>query len=95
MSDKIDHAILGAKAYFDLNFLKRLETCRKLEYRNTPRADLLYSSAQILKSKRLHSKISFALKLLEPCIVDVSDSINAEQSRQQFYYNKRSKTLNL
>ena len=25
--------------------------------------------------------------------VDVSDSINAEQSRQQFYYNKRSKSL--
>ena len=52
-----------------------------LEYRNTPRADLLYSPAQILMSKRLRSKISCALKLLEPCIVDVSDSINAEQSR--------------
>ena len=31
MSDKINHAILGAKACFDLNFLKRVETCHKLE----------------------------------------------------------------
>ena len=64
-----------------------------LEYRNTPRADLLYSPAQILISKRLRSKIPCALKLLESCIVDVSDSINAEESHQQFYYNKRSKPL--
>ena len=31
VSDKIDHAILGAKACFDLNFLKRVETCHKRE----------------------------------------------------------------
>ena len=62
-----------------------------LEYRNTPRADLLYFSAEILTSKRLRSKIPCAVKLLKPCNVD--DSINAEQSRQKFYYNKRSKTF--
>ena len=31
VSDKIDHAILGEKAGFDLNFLKRVEACHKLE----------------------------------------------------------------
>ena len=35
VSDKIDRAILGAKACFDLNFLKRVETCHKLKL-NTP-----------------------------------------------------------
>ena len=31
VSDKIDYAILGAKACFDLNFLKRVEACHKFE----------------------------------------------------------------
>ena len=31
VSDKIDHAILGAKACFDLNFFKKVEACHKLD----------------------------------------------------------------
>ena len=64
-----------------------------LEFRNTPVSGLSYSPAQILMSKRLRSKIPCALKLLEPCVVDISDSLNVIQSRQQYYYNRGTKPL--
>ena len=66
-----------------------------LEYRNSPVAGLPYSPAQILMSKRLRSKIPCALNLLEPCIVNVTNSLNASQSRQQYYYNRGTKALPL
>ena len=46
-------------------------------------------------SKRLRSKIPCALSLLEPCIVNVTNSLNALQSRQQYYYNRGTKALPL
>ena len=64
-----------------------------LEFRNTPVSGLSYSPAQILMSKRLRSKLPCAGKLLEPCVVDITDSLSAVQSRQQYYYNRGTKPL--
>ena len=64
-----------------------------LEFRNTPVSGLQYSPAQILMSKRLRSKLPCARKLLEPCAVDITDSLSAVQSRQQYYYNRGTKPL--
>ena len=36
-----------------------------------------------------------ARKLLEPCVVDITDSLSAVQSRQQYYYNRGAKPLSL
>jgi len=64
-----------------------------LEYRNTPVAGLPYSPAQILMSKRLRSKVPCAVHLLEPSVVDICDSLNKLQSRQEFYYNRGTQPL--
>ena len=44
-----------------------------LEFRNTSVSGLSYSPPLILMSKRLPSKLPCAGKLLEPCVVDVTD----------------------
>ena len=62
-----------------------------LEFRNTPVSGLPYSTAQILMSKRLRSKIPCALSLLEPFVVNVDDSLIAVQTRQERYYNRGTK----
>ena len=110
VSDKIDHAILGAKACFDLNFLKRVETCHKLElktplllpdicnvYANLFTVYGLYEKEYDLKIKsnvqeivqgphkvpyELQPKLKKYLQILKEndIIVDVSGSVNAEQS---------------
>ena len=64
-----------------------------LEFRNTPVCGLPYSPAQIFMSKRLHSKLPCARKLLEPCVVDITDPLSSVQSRQQYYYNRGTKPL--
>jgi len=66
-----------------------------LKFRNTPVSGLSYSPAQILMSKRLRTKIPCALKLLEPCVVDISDNLTILQSRQQYYYNRGTKPLDI
>ena len=44
-------------------------------------------------SKRLRGKIPFALNLLKPCVVHISESFSAAQYRQQVYYNRGTKPL--
>ena len=51
-----------------------------LEFRNTSISGLPYSPALILMSKRLRSKLPCDCKLLEPCVVDVTDFLCAVQS---------------
>ena len=94
VSDKIDHAIFGAKACFDLNFLKRVETCHKHELK-TPLLlpDICNVCCKFQNEHQRKPMISHEIPNERFYKVDVSDSINAEQSRQQFYYNKRSKKL--
>ena len=57
MSDKIDHAILGGKACFDLNFLKRVEACHKLALK-TPLLlpDICNVYADLFKGYGLYEK---------------------------------------
>ena len=94
VSDKINHAILGAKACFDLNFLKRVETCHRLELK-TPLLlpDICNVCCKFQNEHQREPMISHEIPNERLYKVDVSDSMNAEQSRQPFYYNKRSKTL--
>ena len=94
VSDKIDHAILGAKACFDLNFLKRVETCHKLELKMPLLLpDICNVCYKFQNEYQREPMIFHEIPSEQFYKVDVSDSINAEQSRQQFYYNKRRKTL--
>ena len=94
MSDKIDHAILGAKACFDLNFLKRVEACHKLELKMPLLLPDICNVCYKFQNEHQREPMIFHEIPSERFYkVDVSDSINAEQSRQQFYYNKRRKTL--
>ena len=57
------------------------------EFPNTSVFNLQYSPPLILMSKRLPSKLLCAGKLLELCVVDVTDFLCAVQSHQQYYYN--------
>ena len=95
VSDKIYHAILGAKACFDLKLKKkRVETCHKLELK-TPLLlpDICNVCCKFQNQHQCEPMISHEIPNERFHKVDVSDSINAEQSRQQFYYNKCSKPL--
>ena len=67
-----------------------------LDYRNTPRSDLLGSPAQRLMGRRTKTLLPTSSKLLEPKIIKtkvVRLKLQEDKQRQKLYYDKHAKQL--
>ena len=67
-----------------------------LDYRNTPRSDLLGSPAQRLMGRRTKTLLPTSSKLLEPKVIKtkvVRSELQVEKQRQKEYYDRNAKQL--
>ena len=67
-----------------------------LDYRNTPKSDLLGSPAQRLMGRRTKTLLPTSSKLLEPKVIKtkvVRSELHKEKQQQKHYYDRRAKQL--
>ena len=64
-----------------------------LEYRNTPVAGALFSSAQMLMSRMLRAKLPARSRLLTPQVVSAQCQLQQRQDKCKQYYDRGSKRL--